>query len=792
MKSILIIGLLFFSFPAFSAEDEATATGQAGVTEASAGCMTPQCLGVGGSLGSPDVEIAELCRSTLPPHCQQIKDIKLTTCYDDRVEEGALAGIPGLAGGITGSCALGLWEGAVDVGVGTWNILKGTFNFAVDSEYREEALNTMSYWFEHLSDSEKIKSLLTDPLLEDIDKWIQCLNYKGRWEYVCEAGIQVVGTLWVIDRGKRIVRFSRDKIRNVIGGRGTQRLTMAQKYSQRKSLKGKLAGDHVYIDNLSSYQRSLLKPRHMKKMKVSGLTDEIANSLSRRHLKAIPLSSIRQMPVANNGRTLSRLSDEQFRAVMGSGQDISKMPFEAIEGNIKRIRGTDIGKLDHLDQISPKAFGSMSAQQIRGMSHRQVNNVTPEQEGALSERLKTALVETRQKRKREEDERIAAEKKAEQRQRRQEREAERRRQKEEEQKQASQQSQQDQDSPAEGKKDQEEQQPAEGKKDQEEQQPAEGKKGQEEQQPAEGKKDQEGQQPVEGKKDQETADPYLYDTPERTTPPSQSGKLPQRRQSHQNRQRGQQDQGGASGSDTSSSGAGAGTQKPKRSGGGQGRSRQRQQRQQRGQQNEGDATGSGSSSDAGASTQKPKRSGGQGRSRQRQQRQQRGQQNEGDAAGSGSSSDAGASTQKPKRSGGQGRSRQRQQQDQGGASGSDTSSSGAGTGTQKPKRSGGQGRSKQQQQQQQQQLQQQQQQQQPRQSQQQQQQRRPASQQNQQLQQQQQQQQPQRQTNSQADEPVDAKTVIKATGEAAGIVGVGAGAGAAGTGAATVIKKTMR
>ena len=401
MRNILIIGFLFFSFLAFSAENEATAT------EAQAGCMTPQCLGTDGALGSPDVEIAELCRYTLPEHCQKIKNIKLTTCYDDQTEWGGSTGASVLA------CGLGLWEGVVDVGVGTWNILKGAFKFTVDSEYREEALNTMSYLSEQFSDSEKAKAFLTDPLLEDVDEWAQCLNYKGRWEYVCEAGIQVVGTLFVLDKGEQIVRFPFRKVKELMGGRVTPRLTMRQKYQQRKKLQELLKSSAVNMDKLSVYQLQRLRPKDMRKVDASTLKSDISDLLSRRHLRAISLPNIRQMPVAGNARTLSRLSDDQFRAVMGSGNDISQMPFEAIEGNIKRIRGADIGKLDNLDQISPKAFGLMSANQIRGMSYKQVNNVTPDQEARLNDRLREALTQTRQKRKKEEDERVAAAKEKE-------------------------------------------------------------------------------------------------------------------------------------------------------------------------------------------------------------------------------------------------------------------------------------------------------------------------------------------------------------------------------------------
>ena len=147
MKNFLIFILFVFSLivsaePESSTSDLSARTLDAADevdTEAGAGCTTPECLGAG--VGSPDLEVAELCRSTLPAHCQKIKDIKLTTCYDDQAGFGGGVGASGL------SCALGILEGVVDIGAGVGNAVRGTWNFAFDSEYREEFLNAASFFF---------------------------------------------------------------------------------------------------------------------------------------------------------------------------------------------------------------------------------------------------------------------------------------------------------------------------------------------------------------------------------------------------------------------------------------------------------------------------------------------------------------------------------------------------------------------------------------------------------------------------------------------------------------------
>ncbi len=362
---------------------ESEANANESETEAGAGCTTPECLGIAGIVGSPDLEVAELCRSSLPEHCQQIKNIKFTVCYEDQAGLGKSSVISG------GYCLLGIWEGLVDVGTGVVKLGKGTYKFAVDEEYREEALNTGSVFFEQFSDSEKFKALLSGSILAEMDEFVECLNYRGRWEYICEGGIQVIAPL-----------YGYKKVKQFIGGRrNKQKLSVREKFEQRKELQELLSGTgYVDIGKLSSYQLGRLKPKDMRRMEISNFTDDIGSFLSNRQLHSIPPSKMNKLDIRVNHRTLRRLSDEQFKVAMING-DITSLPFNVIEGNIKRIRSVDVPRLSQLSHISPKAFSQMSAVQIRGMSSRQVNNVTPEQRASLSSRKKKAFEETREKRK---------------------------------------------------------------------------------------------------------------------------------------------------------------------------------------------------------------------------------------------------------------------------------------------------------------------------------------------------------------------------------------------------------
>ena len=396
---LLYIFLIFFSFSVGSAEEdlrgalrgaEQRLTGEGEVdaneaeTEAQGGCTTPECSGF---VTATTVEAAELCRSTLPAHCQQIKDIKMTACYSDQTDWGQATGYS------IWSCLVGIVSGGADLVTGTGKVLSGTYNLAFDEEFREEALNTASFFFEQFSDSEKFKELLSGPVLEQMDEFVGCLNYRGRWAYICEGGIQIIVPVYGY---KTIKRF-------VGGRRNKQKLSIRQKFEQRKELQELLSGTgYVDISNLSGYQLGRLKPKDMARMNISNFTDNIGSFLSNRQLRGIPASKMNNLDIHVNHRTLERLSNDQFRVVMSNRSvKVSELPINVIENNIKRIPAKEISRLFQLDRISPKAFSQMSAPQIRNMSYRQVNDVTPEQVAKLSKRKKQTLKETREKRNKE-------------------------------------------------------------------------------------------------------------------------------------------------------------------------------------------------------------------------------------------------------------------------------------------------------------------------------------------------------------------------------------------------------
>ena len=156
-------------------------------TEAGADCTTPECMGLTGD--QTINEVHQLCLDSLPEYCKDVKP-EFTSCYQDEEKTFSEASVKS-----AGACIVGGIGGVVDFFVTAWE-LGGVFRKLLkDSYYRDEALDIMSYIMEQIMASENgmdevLKEFLLSPVLEEIDEFISCLNYRGRWEYVCEGGIQ--------------------------------------------------------------------------------------------------------------------------------------------------------------------------------------------------------------------------------------------------------------------------------------------------------------------------------------------------------------------------------------------------------------------------------------------------------------------------------------------------------------------------------------------------------------------------------------------------------------------------
>ena len=371
-----------------SSTDEENFTESESLTEARAGCTTPECLNLA---VSPSVEeIRLLCLEALPQYCKEAKP-KFTKCYKDEEETFSFASVKSI-----GACIAGGIGGVVDFFVTVYELGSAFGDLFEDSYYRDEALDIMSYIMEQVMDSgegiEKVlKEFLFSPALEEIDEFITCLNYQGRWEYVCEAGVQTYLGVKAVKVGRAIWR--------PIKNRRKFRLSFLDQLSARRKLKKQLKaarkGNRLLdIRDVGPYGMTTLSKSDMKFINVRFMTNKMAERMSRRQLQAIPLSRITDLSARRAGGVFSRLSNKQFRAIIDSDPSkIKDMSMHIVERNLRRIDSVHIPNVNNINQMAPSVFGQMSVTQIRALSGRQLREITSAQREALKGVQKQAFDE---------------------------------------------------------------------------------------------------------------------------------------------------------------------------------------------------------------------------------------------------------------------------------------------------------------------------------------------------------------------------------------------------------------
>ncbi len=357
------------------------------LTEAGAGCTTPECMEI--TTDQTIDEIRQLCLKSLPEYCEGIKE-EFTSCYEDD-ESFVVASIKS-----AGACIVGGIGGVVDFFVVTWELGGVLSDLLKDSYYRDEALDVMSYIMEQIMDSEDgveevLKEFLLSPVLEEIDEFISCLNYKGRWEYVCEGGVQIFIGVKAVKVGKAVWKPIKNRRKFKLSFLDQ----LAGKRKIKKKLKAaKLGNKLLDIRELGPYEMTLLSKKDMRLIDVRFMTDKMGERMSKRQLHAISLGQIKDLSVRRAGRVFSRLSNKQFKAVIDSDPSkIRDMSMYVVERNLRRIDPSHIPSLSDIRQISPSGFGQMSVEQIRSLSARQLREVAPAQQAALRGARKQAFDE---------------------------------------------------------------------------------------------------------------------------------------------------------------------------------------------------------------------------------------------------------------------------------------------------------------------------------------------------------------------------------------------------------------
>ena len=385
-------------------------------TEAQTPCHTPECVAARQKENDAKKQMTQICLQALPQHCQGIPE-EYTVCHPSQSTWDTN----------TIGCAMGLVEGLGDVGAFVTSIGKGLYGWFTSSQYREEATNTISFLYEDLEEAgwDGITEIFKSALVTGYDKFTQCLNVEGRYEYFCEAGIEIYAGYkiariiggprknWrrlkaagrgvrrgagVVGRGAGAIGRGAGAVGRGVGSRmrvmgdrisivasmgrgvGAAALTATQKVAQKKALR-EMLGKKGFIDSkdLSGYQLGLLKNSQIRNRVIfSNLADDQAMHLSRNQLQRIPLLEVEKMSSANLGRTLSRMSDKQFQALMNKPDNVKNIPLQALQANLHRVTPVHIPNIpaESFTKVLPATFGRrMTAAKLKALTADQAKAV---------------------------------------------------------------------------------------------------------------------------------------------------------------------------------------------------------------------------------------------------------------------------------------------------------------------------------------------------------------------------------------------------------------------------------
>ena len=156
-------------------------------------------------------KVTQTCMNSLPEYCRGIS-VNLTKCSPTSLEDLPAqyryeSGYSDKAFACFSGVVVGLWDSASFIG----NALYSPYGFIMDKQYRDEALNSLSFYAEQMMTDpvEALNGFFVSPILEEIDEFASCLNWSGRWEYFCEAGVQTLTGLKVFQKAAKVAKKPR-------------------------------------------------------------------------------------------------------------------------------------------------------------------------------------------------------------------------------------------------------------------------------------------------------------------------------------------------------------------------------------------------------------------------------------------------------------------------------------------------------------------------------------------------------------------------------------------------------
>ncbi len=354
-------------------------------TEAGGACNTPACLQTEDGTQETVNVMTQMCMEALPEHCQQVQP-KFTACTPtDDMSWGQISGLS------TGSCITGLWDGIVDTAWFFGRMAKGlgvtAWKSLTTDGYSEEVMDMGSFMMEDLQNTNKedVKELFERGFWNEADKFINCLNTRGRYEYLCEGASQVVvggvsgygiarGTGWV---GQKVMNTGRRIRWRARGGRGGfPKLTRKEKRAQKSTLRNMLnLQDELDVEKLTPFMLSLLSKKQFKtRVNFSNLTDAQAMHLSKRRLSQIHPTEYAKMNITKLPKTIDRMPDEGFKALMS--QTTAQIPIASVQKNLYRIPPAQISNIKNIHKVDPGVFRrKMTRERLHGLTPNQAQNV---------------------------------------------------------------------------------------------------------------------------------------------------------------------------------------------------------------------------------------------------------------------------------------------------------------------------------------------------------------------------------------------------------------------------------
>ncbi len=339
-------------------------------TEAESICNKPECYGLP-SDATVD-QIIKLCHKALPAYCQDV-DIKYTQCYPSKDAISFVAEI-GLG------CGKGSWEGIKSTAQSIWGMVKYPFRFVTSAEVRKEALDTTSYLLHSLSniDVEKVGKLFGTSAQQEWNKFLGCLNHRGKSEYSCKA---MVFAMDLILGGKGLHSVGKNFLKLFKTSANLQDVAIKVK---GKLIVAGLKNRRLAIIDLSSDEIQSLRyiGSSLKHLDITGLNNNMINKMTDKismlHFRRIIANNLKDIDLRKASSVLDLINLDSFvtivKANIKKGIPLPKLPTRSVNHTLDQFTPNEIPKLNGLGK-NPYILIKLSPAQAKQLTIQQAKDI---------------------------------------------------------------------------------------------------------------------------------------------------------------------------------------------------------------------------------------------------------------------------------------------------------------------------------------------------------------------------------------------------------------------------------